>query len=216
MPQRTNGTVSVQPLSGELPWQKSGTDVVRALLGSKPRPIGWTERRRRLDEANSVWPVSDDVMLQAVDCDGVPGECSLASGSDVSRVLLFIHGGGYCSGSVLSHRRMVTEAGRAARMRTPAIGYRLAPEHPFPAAHADAMTAWRFFAPLRHRSREYRGCRRQHRWESHHHPHNSTPLTSAGIDSGWINGDAASPMPHAWLQRLGRRMSMLPWRSGRI
>jgi alpha/beta hydrolase fold len=185
----------------------------------------WARSRGRSAGRNDVdasmrrtrfWPVSDDVMLQAVDCDGVPGECSLASGSDVSRVLLFIHGGGYCSGSVLSHRRMVTEAGRAARMRTPAIGYRLAPEHPFPAAHADAMTAWRFFAPLRHRSREYRGCRRQRRWESHHHPHNSTPLTSAGIDSGWINGDAASPMPHAWLQRLGRRMSMLPWRSGRI
>ena len=49
-------------------------------------------------------------------------------------VLLFFHGGGYCSGSILSHRRMVTEAGRAAKMRTLAIDYRRAPEHPFPAA----------------------------------------------------------------------------------
>jgi acetyl esterase/lipase len=119
-------------------------DAIRALLGSKPRPIGWSERRQRLDEVGSVWPVADDLSLEVVNCDGVPGEWSLASGSDTSRVLIFFHGGGYCSGSILSHRRMVTEAGRAARMRTLAIGYRLAPEHPYPAAHEDAMTAWRF------------------------------------------------------------------------
>jgi acetyl esterase/lipase len=57
---------------------------------------------------------------------------------------MFFHGGGYCSGSILSHRRMVTEAGRAAKIRTLAVAYRLAPEHPFPAAYDDALTAWRF------------------------------------------------------------------------
>jgi epsilon-lactone hydrolase len=74
----------------------------------------------------------------------VRGEWSLAPGSDPLRVLLFFHGGGYCSGSIVSHRRMVTEAGRAARMRTLAIDYRRAPEHPYPAAHDDATAAWRF------------------------------------------------------------------------
>jgi acetyl esterase/lipase len=57
---------------------------------------------------------------------------------------MFFHGGGYCSGSIKSHRRLVTEAGRAAKMRTVAIAYRLAPEHPFPAAYDDALSAWRF------------------------------------------------------------------------
>jgi monoterpene epsilon-lactone hydrolase len=118
-------------------------DAVRALLSSKPRPVGWVQRRERLDEVGSIWPVADDVNLDLVDLDGVPGEWSIAPDSDATRVLMFFHGGGYCSGSILSHRRMVTEAGRAARTRTLAVGYRLAPEHPFPAAIDDALTAWR-------------------------------------------------------------------------
>ena len=121
---------------------QSEIDAVRALLGSKPRPVGWAERRRRLDEVGAVWPVAEDMKLEAVDLGGVPGEWSIVPGSDVSRVLVFFHGGGYCSGSILSHRRMVTEAGRAAGTRTLAVGYRLAPEHPFPAALDDALTAW--------------------------------------------------------------------------
>jgi epsilon-lactone hydrolase len=119
-------------------------EAIRTLLTSKLRPTGWAERRQRIDEVGSVWPVAEDIALEPVDVDGVPGEWSTAPGSDARRVLLFFHGGGYCSGSILSHRRMVTEAGRAGGLRTLAVGYRLAPEHPFPAALDDALTAWRF------------------------------------------------------------------------
>jgi acetyl esterase/lipase len=118
--------------------------AIRTMLGAKPRPVGWAARRARIDEVGSVWPVAEDIRLGPVDLGGIPGEWSLAPGSDASRVLMYLHGGGYCSGSIVSHRRMVTEAGRAARMRTLAVAYRLAPEHPFPAAHEDALTAWRF------------------------------------------------------------------------
>src|SRR5215471_8287000 len=108
--------------------------AIRALLGSKPRPVGWPARRQRLDDIGSVWPVACDVTLTSVDINGIAGEWSIVPGSDSSRVLLFFHGGGYCSGSIVSHRRMVSEAGRAAGVRTLAVDYRLAPEHPFPAA----------------------------------------------------------------------------------
>jgi acetyl esterase/lipase len=57
---------------------------------------------------------------------------------------MFFHGGGYCSGSIVSHRGMVTRVGRAAGVRTLAVGYRLAPEHPFPAALDDALAAYGF------------------------------------------------------------------------
>ena len=123
---------------------QSEIDAIRGLLSSKPRPIGWPERRKRLDDVGSVWPVADDVKIASVDINGLPGEWSIVPDSDPSRVLMFFHGGGYCSGSIVSHRRLVTEAGRAAGVRTLAIGYRLAPEHPFPAAYDDVLTAWCF------------------------------------------------------------------------
>jgi epsilon-lactone hydrolase len=127
---------------------QSEIDAIRTMLSSKPRPVGWAERRGRIDEVGSVWPVANDVVLTPVDAAGIPAEWSIVPGSNASRVLIFLHGGGYCSGSILSHRRMVTEAGRAAGMRTLAIGYRRAPENPFPAALEDALTAWRFLLNL--------------------------------------------------------------------
>jgi epsilon-lactone hydrolase len=123
---------------------QSDIAAIRALLSSKPRPVGWPARRQRLDDIGSTWPVAADVTLTAVDINGVPGEWSIVPGSDRSRVLLFFHGGGYCSGSIMSHRRMVSEPGRASGVRTLAIDYRLAPENPFPAAFDDAVTAWQF------------------------------------------------------------------------
>lgn len=123
---------------------ESEIDAIRKLLTSKPRPVGWAERRQRIDEVGSTWAAAADITCEAVDCDGVAGEWSLAPDSGPSRVLVYFHGGGYCSGSILSHRRLVTEAGRAAGIRTLAIDYRLAPEHPYPAAHEDAIAAWRF------------------------------------------------------------------------
>ena len=124
--------------------QQSDIAAIRAMLGSKPRPAGWPARRQRLDEIGSVWPVASDVSLTPVDINGIPGEWSTVPGSNSSCVLLFLHGGGYCSGSIISHRRMASEAGRAGGVRTLAIGYRLAPENPFPAAFDDALTAWYF------------------------------------------------------------------------
>jgi len=123
---------------------RSEIDAIRELLRSKPRPAGFAERRERLDAIGSTSPPAGDIRLEPIDTNGIAAEWSLAPGSDPSKVLLFFHGGGYCSGSIVSHRGMVTEAGRGARARTLAVGYRLAPEHPFPAAIEDARSAYRF------------------------------------------------------------------------
>ncbi len=116
-------------------------DAVRALLASHPRPTTWAERRERL-EAIGAEPAAADVTIEAGSVGGIPLEWSYAPGSDPTRLLVYFHGGGYCSGSLASHRNLVVEAGRAAKARTLAVGYRLAPETPFPAALDDARAAY--------------------------------------------------------------------------
>jgi acetyl esterase/lipase len=58
--------------------------------------------------------------------------------------LIWVHGGGYVIGSLVSHRHLVSEAGRASRTWALALDYRLAPEHPFPAAVEDAVSGYRY------------------------------------------------------------------------
>jgi epsilon-lactone hydrolase len=118
--------------------------ALRALLQSRPRPAGVAERRERLDALGAAYPAAGDIRLEPVSAGGVPAEWSLAPGADANRVLLYLHGGGFSAGSIVSHRAMVTETGRAAQMRTLAIDYRRTPEHPFPAALDDALCAYRW------------------------------------------------------------------------
>jgi epsilon-lactone hydrolase len=129
---------------GEDEVTEDGIASVRHLLTSSPRPNSLAERRTRLDTVASVDGIAADIVVEPVIIGGCAAEWSIAPGSDPSKVLLFLHGGGYCSGSIRSHRSMVTEAGRAAGIRTLAVGYRLAPENPFPAALDDAVAAFDF------------------------------------------------------------------------
>ena len=118
--------------------------AVRAMLEARPRPLELAERRRRLDALGGQYGLPADIRTEATEAGGVRAEWTQAPGADASRVLLFLHGGGYVSGSIASHRHMVAEAGRAAGLRTRALEYRLAPEHPFPAALEDALAGYRF------------------------------------------------------------------------
>ena len=129
-------------------------DAIRRMLAARPRPADLAERRRRLDGLGAQYPLPADVRVEPVAANGVAAEWTTTPAADPTRVLLFLHGGGYVSGSLLSHRHMVAQAGREAGARTLALGYRLAPEHPFPAALEDAVAGYRFllsggFAPRR-------------------------------------------------------------------
>ncbi|KAB7784975.1 alpha/beta hydrolase [Methylorubrum populi] len=122
----------------------SDIDEIRARLAAHPRPAELAERRARIEGLGASYSLPPDVLVEPVDAQGVPAEWTSTPAADGARVVLFLHGGGYVSGSLKSHRHMVAQAGREARARTLAIDYRLAPEHPFPAALDDALTGYRF------------------------------------------------------------------------
>ena len=117
---------------------------LRELLASRPRPDDLGERRAAMDANATVFPLDPSITVQPVTANGVSAEWTTAPGADPKRVVLYLHGGGYLFGSILSHRHLVAEIGQQARCRTLAIDYRLAPEHPFPAPVEDTVAAYRF------------------------------------------------------------------------
>jgi acetyl esterase/lipase len=108
------------------------------------RDASWAERRRNLDRAALPAPTGVRVERVAAPLDGewlTPN--GAAGGAPDGRVLLYLHGGGYCIGSCRSARDLAGRLARAARARAFVPEYRLAPEHRFPAALDDALAAFR-------------------------------------------------------------------------
>jgi epsilon-lactone hydrolase len=116
----------------------------RRNAGAGHAPPTLEQLRATFVPGDRLYPVPDDVQVTDVDAGGVPAHWLAAPGTDPGRVLLFLHGGGYELGSVRSDGELAARLGRASGMRVLFPEYRLAPEHPFPAAIDDVLTAWRW------------------------------------------------------------------------
>jgi monoterpene epsilon-lactone hydrolase len=101
------------------------------------------ELRAQYERAQIAFPLMDEVTLQVVDAGPVRGEWLLPAGTG-DAVVLYMHGGGYVIGSPRSHRHLAADIAVAAGTRAFTLDYRLAPEHPFPAALDDAVAAYRW------------------------------------------------------------------------
>jgi acetyl esterase/lipase len=116
------------------------------LLRSRPMPktpeIG--EARARFEKMADFLGGAPDAKCDKVDAGGVPAEWVAAPGFDPDRAVLYLHGGGYAIGSINTHRRLAYDISAACGARILVIDYRLAPEHPFPAAVDDAAKAWQW------------------------------------------------------------------------
>jgi len=107
---------------------------------------GWaegtiTEQRARQEKLSKYTRLPVEIQYHPVDADGVPAEWIERTESNLG-VILYLHGGAYALGSITGHREWTARLAQATRMRCLALNYRLAPEHPFPAALEDAIASY--------------------------------------------------------------------------
>jgi monoterpene epsilon-lactone hydrolase len=112
------------------------------------------QMRGNLDALSAMFPPQSDVELAPADTGGVRAEWIRPAAAKPGLTILFLHGGGYTLGSLASHRDLATRIAKAAAANTLAIEYRLAPEHPHPAALDDAMHAYRWLLETGHAAGE--------------------------------------------------------------
>ena len=127
----------------------SGIDVVRAHLAKVPPATTVAERRTQYDRAERVFPVPPEIGVKALAIKPERGgeigaEWLEPPAARPGAALLYLHGGGYVIGSPRSHRHLAAALAGAAGAATLLPDYRLAPEHPFPAAVEDAVAAYRW------------------------------------------------------------------------
>ena len=88
--------------------------------------------------------IPETVTVSPVDVESVQAEWIVPEGAAEGAAMLYLHGGGFVFGGLDSHRDIACRLAQAAGLRTLLIDYRLAPEHRFPAALEDAITAYRW------------------------------------------------------------------------
>lgn len=88
-------------------------------------------------------PLPPCTQIEAATFRGVPGEWVGNARTPAQRTVLYLHGGAYALGSPQVYRELTAQIARRWRARVAAIDYRLAPEHPFPAAAEDVFAAYR-------------------------------------------------------------------------
>jgi monoterpene epsilon-lactone hydrolase len=125
--------------------------LVRLLFGRKrsiPEIRTFIEKSARMSGK-----LPSGIQAKQVDINGINAEWLFTSEAPQAKVILYLHGGGYVSGSIRSHRVMCVPLAKQTGLRILTPGYRLAPEHPFPAALEDVLSVYRWLLKQRYESK---------------------------------------------------------------
>jgi epsilon-lactone hydrolase len=122
-------------------------ELMVAVMSSQPRTRGPEQipaRRADLKALSTLAPPPGGVRFEAIQAGGVPAQWGVPQQGDSGAVVLYFHGGGYALGSVEGYRGFTAQLALDSGSRVLAVEYRLAPEHPYPAALEDARAAYRW------------------------------------------------------------------------
>jgi epsilon-lactone hydrolase len=117
--------------------------VLAFLQQNELKELSVAEQRARMDGLAEFFPVPDGTEAEPAKIGGVSGEWVRARRTRSDAALLYLHGGGYVIGSPKSHRHLAAALSEASGLPVFSADYRLAPEHPFPAAVEDAVAAYK-------------------------------------------------------------------------
>ena len=119
-------------------------ETLDAILRQAAFPVDSTvdEQRRLLRELTSAQPLPADVTVTATELGGVPTAEITIDGIEPRHVVLYFHGGVYVMGDAFQAADLASQVGRRTRAKVISVDYRLAPEHPYPAAVDDALAAY--------------------------------------------------------------------------
>ena len=118
--------------------------VIEAIKALSGKAAGASIEALRATNEAMARPAEPDIKSEPVVANGVRAEWISAPGAAADRAMLYLHGGGYIMGSLNTHRDLMGRISRAAQARVLGLDYRLAPEHPFPAAVDDTVAGYRF------------------------------------------------------------------------
>ena len=119
-------------------------EKLEAVLRQSAFPAGSdvNEQRRLLRELTSAQPLPADVTVTAAALGGVPTAEITIDGIEPRHVVLYFHSGVYVLGDAFQAANLASQVGRRTRAKVISVDYRLAPEHPYPAAVDDALAAY--------------------------------------------------------------------------
>jgi acetyl esterase/lipase len=119
-------------------------ETLDAILRQSAFPVGSDvkEQRRLLRELLSAQPLPAGVTVTAATLGGVPTAEITVDGVEPRHVVLYFHGGVYVMGDAFLAAGLAAQVGRRTQAKVISVDYRLAPEHPYPAAVDDALAAY--------------------------------------------------------------------------